>query len=207
MGKQNGSIEGKETELSHTKFLECRNLITETLNGKNLKSVLGYINHILDYFGGNKLDPVGSEKFRLISLENENILSDGKYRLTFLLQLSIFFFGLDHQLKVHKGTYPRLSSDDSKTVLALKKKTETLLNQMKMSDSKRNVGEVFEKFTLNEESMIDWKNNNCPSLSFNIKETDEDMVDNLLKKRELIRRKNGNKLFFKDKEMAWFWRD
>lgn len=182
--------------INHGKFIDCRNFITDCLNNRNfnsfskhrLKDVLRYLEKILSYFANKPLEMAISEKFRIISVQNKNIIDDIKYRIIFLTQLKIFFFSIENKLSIHQSIYPSFNKEENRIIEQLKTKTDFLLSQVKVSDSKRTVSEVFEKFFRNEEKFVEWKNSNCPSFNFETKKNSKLEYDDLLKKRFLIRR-------------------
>lgn len=183
--------------LDHRKFIDVRNFITDCVEYKPfqvftrsgaLSALLGFLKDVLTHFIENPLPTKFSDKFRIITVQNENVLDDMKYRIIFLLQLKLFLHSLEHRLAIHKDAYPEFDKRDKRVVQKINEMAESILRLQKIQSSKRSIADAFGIFEHFENININWKNEGCPSFEFVSDEPDAFSDGEVLAKRELTRR-------------------
>ena len=193
-------VKKEQKLIDHKKFIDMRNFITDCVEYKNFKtfskkganySLLNFLKEVLTYFINNPLPAKFSDRFRIITVQNENVLDDNKYRIIFLLQVKIFLHSLDHRLTVHKDQYPDLSRDEKKLASKIGDMVDSILKQQKVPSSKRSIADVFTIFEHFENINVEWKNEGCPSFEFNFDKVEDYNIDELLSKSKLTRKRSG----------------
>ena len=184
--------------INHKNFIDTRNFITNCVEYKDFKTfpkVGGYheltvfLKEVLTYFINNPLPAKFSERFRIITVKNENVIDDIKYRLIFLLQVKIFLHSLEHQLTVHKDDYPKFSKEEKRQFVKIGEMVDSILKQQKIPSSKKNIADLFNIFDHFESISVEWKNEGCPSFDFNQDKTEDFNLEDLLNKSEFIRKR------------------
>lgn len=192
-----GGTKKEQNLIEHKKFIDMRNFITNCIEYKDFQaftksggyhSIIVFLKDVLTYFINNPLPTKFSEQFRIIAVQNENVLDDMKYRIIFLLQLKIFLHSLDHRLTIHKDQYPEFNKEDKRIVAKIGDMIDSILKQQRIPSSKRSICDVFGIFEHFENINIEWKNEGCPSFEFNSMEEENYDLTDLLVKRTLIRR-------------------
>lgn len=195
--KELGEAKKEQRLIDHRKFIDMRNFVTNCVEYKDFQvfarsgahhSIIVLLKEVLTYFINNPLPSKFSERFRIIAVQNENVLDDVKYRIIFLLQLKVFLHSLDHRLTIHKDQYPEFGKEDKRLLAKIGEMVESILKQQKIPSSKRSISDVFSIFEHFENINIEWKNEGCPSFEFGSSKPDDFDPADLLAKRKFTRR-------------------